>query len=640
MTIGVMGKKRLGNHAVLALIFFLLWFVAVGCSSGGGGGDDDDDDDNPPQTATGAKWTYMVYVAGDNNLSTAAFGDINEMEQVGSDENINIVVQVEFSRQFSRNLPENTLRGRISKDNDTDDMSSSLKDIGNKDMGNKDTLSQFISWAASTYPAEHYALVLWDHGAGWKNRNRLFTTTRGALEDATSGSFMSLPDIAEAVEKSGVKPDLINFDACLMAMYEVVYEFSGLTDYMVFSEEVEPGEGDPYDTILNALKSDPNMTAETLCKTITGKFKTFYQIQDRSSVTKSSVDMSYVPDLHTKLKALAAFMNDEIGTERPNIQLARDKAVNYDYPENRDLKSFFDYLESYTSDNELITLIASVKTVLNSMIVSNDIHVAESTDIGKSCGLAIYIPQRDQVTDSELTEYARLAINQTRASEDDSWGGFVNTLVTGDNNEGMGSLQTEPGNFVIWLEWDTDADLDLNIMEPDETIAAPYIGASSANGFLSEDSAYSGEPVEYYAAGEQVEAGDYLVFIEYYSDGVYYTGPTTAYLYIFDPENGDTDFQLIGSRYMGLSHPAPLYWYYDDTEIENVVYDVYSDWWFPYLFTRSLGGEDSLDIITAHGKSLSVVFRSKTKKRKDGIPDTGCMTRMKDVMRVAKDRND
>ena len=61
---------------------------------------------------------------------------------------------------------------------------------------------------------------------------------------------MSLPDLAGAVRTAGVHLDVINFDACLMAMYEVAYEFLGLTDYMVFSEEVEPGDGDPYDTIL------------------------------------------------------------------------------------------------------------------------------------------------------------------------------------------------------------------------------------------------------------------------------------------------------------------------------------------------------------------------------------------------------
>jgi hypothetical protein len=42
-----------------------------------------------------AKWTFMVYMAGDNNLDGAALRDIAEMAQAGSTKEVNILVQLD-----------------------------------------------------------------------------------------------------------------------------------------------------------------------------------------------------------------------------------------------------------------------------------------------------------------------------------------------------------------------------------------------------------------------------------------------------------------------------------------------------------------------------------------------------------------
>ncbi len=587
------------------VVIVLFSFLAIGCGGGGGGGDSDNGDNG--DTSGNANWTYMVYIAGDNNLSSAAVGDINEMEQVGSNNDVNIVVQVEFSRQYSPDINNyNTLRGRITRDSNQSQISSQFEDTGNQNMGDGQTLTDFIVWAAANYPADHYALVLWDHGAGWKISRNTGGITRGALQDATSDSFMSLPDIAAAVNNSGIHLDLINFDACLMAMYEVAYEFNGLADYMVFAEEVEPGEGDPYDTILQALVNSPNMSASNLAQTITSRFKAFYQAEARTEVTKSAVDMAYTATLHTELGELVQLMNTNVATERPNIQSARDASVNYEYPENHDLGDFLEKLANESSNNDIITKTAEIRSTLSTMVISNDIYSPDASDsILDSTGLAIFLPRRDQVTDSELSRYALLASNQARDADPNSWGGFVNLLITGDETGGMPTQQTGVGNFVIWLEWDSDADLDLLIWEADGSWAAPYIGSSSANGFLSEDSLYSGVSAEFYAAAETIEAGNYNIFVNCYQDGS--TTNTTAYIYLLDPPNGINDFVLQSQRIMNLSYPAPDNWSQYQSEWYNVADDVYSDWWWPGYLPRSTAREVSLS-----GLNQSVKFGNKS----------------------------
>ena len=77
-------------------------------------------------------------------------------------------------------------------------------------MGNPATLTDFIQWAVTNYPANHYLLDLWDHGDG----------IGGVCEDESSESILSLSDVRQAITRAGTHMDVIGFDACLMAMAE------------------------------------------------------------------------------------------------------------------------------------------------------------------------------------------------------------------------------------------------------------------------------------------------------------------------------------------------------------------------------------------------------------------------------------
>ncbi|MBF0225264.1 MAG: hypothetical protein HQK76_07390 [Desulfobacterales bacterium] len=624
-------SKKIFFQVFKISILFVIGLIGFISVIGTGGGSNEDE----TKPSVKAKWTYMLYMAGDNNLSDAAFGDINEMEEVGSTDNVNIVAQVEFSKQFSKNFPENTLRGKITKDNDIQKIGSSLADIGNKDMGNRDTLTNFINWAVSTYPAENYAIVMWDHGAGWKSKNNRIGGIRGACEDSTSGSFMSLPDIVYAFKQSGVRFGMVDFDACLMGMYEIAYEFSGVCDYMTFSEEVEPGEGNPYNTILQKLVNNPIMSSRELAKTTTSEFKAFYKAQARTYITKSSIDVSKSSQLHSDLSELARIMQSNISQERPNIQYSRDNSISYDYKENHDLGDFLQNLSHITNSSEIKNQINKINNTLATLIISNEVYSPNPNDlILGSTGLAIFLPRRDQITDEDLSNYARLSVNQTKS--DNNWGSFINTLINGDTDayeNPLTPLERAPGNFVIWLEWDSDADLDLIVLEPDGNFAAPYIGSASPNGFLSEESSYSGVSAEYYAALEQVETGYYDIIVNYYEDGSSSSYPTTAYLYLLDPETGIYDFELQDQRTMDLTNPAPEDWVDDDQEFENVWNDLYSDWWIPGSFPRAKINISSGTIITKGDIKFKVEFKRLKKDRKTFKPSKEEVKKLKNQLK-------
>jgi hypothetical protein len=104
-----------------------------------------------------AKWTFMVYMAGDNNLSDAGDMDLDEMRAVGSSPDVNVVVQ------FDRARDRGTTRYLVQKNGENEQTES----LGLTDCGDPQVLIDFVKWA-SRFSAERYALVLWNHGGGWE----------------------------------------------------------------------------------------------------------------------------------------------------------------------------------------------------------------------------------------------------------------------------------------------------------------------------------------------------------------------------------------------------------------------------------------------------------------------------------------
>ena len=88
------------------------------------------------QSAVGADWTVMVYLDGDNDLESAAIEDLNEMEQVGSNSNLNIVVLFDRVSGYNSSNGDwtDTRRGLVTADTDTYTISSSLTTVGEKNM--------------------------------------------------------------------------------------------------------------------------------------------------------------------------------------------------------------------------------------------------------------------------------------------------------------------------------------------------------------------------------------------------------------------------------------------------------------------------------------------------------------------------
>lgn len=532
-------------------------------------------------TSGKAKWTYLVYMAADNNLSPMAGLNVQQMMAAKSSPDVRIVVQVEQSAQYTQGADGKTMRGTV------DNGATHLKTLGDVDMSSGAALADFIRWGKQNYPADRYAVVLWSHGGGWKVNK----SSRGALQDVSSReAMMSLKDIAAAIRDAG-GVDLVNFDACLMAMYEVAYELRGAAKVMVASEEVIPGTGNPYDRVINRLVANPSQDAVTLGKGIAQDYIDHYRAAQRESVTISAIDLTAIDALHVKMRAAAATMVASMAGERLNIQAARDSATAYSMPNYHDLIAFADALAARATHGPLRTLAGELSAAARQAILVNHVQqVPGQLAVEGSTGLAVYLPSPADTTNAELAFYKTAATSNTAAGGETSWSDFVTALVT----NGGGSGQTEAsGPFAYGIEWDNpDVDLDLVINEPQGNWAGPAAGATSVNGFSSADSWDSGLAQETYTANSQLEKGAYDVFVQHAgcARGRASCGSTTVSVYRYDPSLGDTSAVLLGSRRMDATPALPALDSFSsfDAFIGAVDSDSYADWLYVRRVVRAL----------------------------------------------------
>ncbi|MEK7690151.1 MAG: clostripain-related cysteine peptidase, partial [Bdellovibrionota bacterium] len=222
------------------------------------------------------EWTLLVFMNGNNNLDDFGAYDLNEMEKVGSTDQVNVVVQ------WASLATNNVKRMYVTKDDDDQTVTSlPVQEMGAVDMGSYQALTDFIKWGAEKYPAKRYFVDVWDHGSGWHARKRLGVARSGfnaldiSWDDNTGNSITteqlgkSIKDAAKAI---GQKIDIYGSDACLMAMAEVAGEMKGAVNIFLGAQELEPGPGWPYDTFLARLTAKPVADAKEASKMLVEEF--------------------------------------------------------------------------------------------------------------------------------------------------------------------------------------------------------------------------------------------------------------------------------------------------------------------------------------------------------------------------------
>jgi hypothetical protein len=398
------------------------------------------------------KWTMMVYLAGDNNLDNNGVIDLKEMKKTGSTPDLNVIAQ--FDRAGA-GVP--TSRYYLKKDTSLD--ADAVQSLAETNSGSPDALLDFIKWGVTGYPAEHYLLVLWNHGQGWDDtdiyaeergagarllrssrvRHAFFRssvveaaklavgngkTTRAILLDDNAKDFLDnleMKNVLKAAKKLlGRKLDIVGMDACLMSMAEVGYQMRESVCYTVGSEQTEPLDGWPYDTILAALSKKPGMPPDILSKTIAQNYIASYK-GSSDAVTHSACDLTTSTEFAGSVKKLATALKAGLtdGPTKAAISDARNRVQEYEVADNVDLVDFCRLLGKAAVPDIIKTACNQVITALRSspgIVIASGYYGSEMKG---SKGVAIYFPTR---TVSPL--YSKLDFKKKTG-----WGTFLKKFV-------------------------------------------------------------------------------------------------------------------------------------------------------------------------------------------------------------------
>lgn len=385
-----------------------------------------------------SQWTVMVYLAGDNNLAAAGSTDLREMKAVGSTPEISIVAQFDSALK-NHTTARYYLRKGTPLQNDL------VKQLGKTNCGDPKVLLDFVTWAVKAYPAERYILVLWNHGNGWddeniyrtaraagvsiarrgalvegngrrsvsiaqirnvanrRHRRALFNASilagireRGIAYDDNAKDFLDCVELKKVLQSIkrvlGRKLDVLGMDACLMSMAEVLLQVKDSLDVTVASEQTEPSDGWPYDTVLAALAAKPHMSAEELAKVVVAKYIASYRKGD--GVTQAACDLSHLQPMVGSIDVLSKAMKQSLSTSgfAGEIMQVRQQVQAYEVDDYIDLFDFCTLLGQQSTS-------AAVRSACHAVagcIGSNDLVLASGSkgdSVENSHGISIYFPR-------------------------------------------------------------------------------------------------------------------------------------------------------------------------------------------------------------------------------------------------------
>ena len=358
------------------------------------------------------KWTILGYFDGNNYQDTVAdsasyvIRDVQDMEQVGSNEDVQIIVMLSsintegnsnyyFIEKQSGEPPTDVIRSKI------------LNSLGPEDMSNPETLKRFIEYGVENYPADHYMLIINDRGSGWK----------GVCSDQENGDgeMMSLPELDYAL--SNYNFEIILFNAPYMSMVEVAYQLKDEANYLVVLESnllmkniLSASEW------LQALANNPGINSKSLAYIVAEAIHTTAGLDNTISV----IDLSKMDALTSKIADFDSLLKSNIGDDWKEVLDARKTSPSFPIMYYVDLKKFCQNIQDTST-----YLNSTIKSAAQAVENANDVAVVKMLsypDLGYG-GLSIHFPLTSDKFDS--TDYVQLAF----AVSDSNWHVFLSEFI-------------------------------------------------------------------------------------------------------------------------------------------------------------------------------------------------------------------
>ncbi|NLC96663.1 MAG: peptidase C11 [Erysipelotrichaceae bacterium] len=321
--------------------------------------------------------TIMVYMIGSDLESNygMATKDINEMLYATIGENVNIILETGGAKKWNNNVISAKSNQRYLISNQG--MMTLDKNVGLKSMTDPKTLTDFVKYSVSNYPANRYMLIMWDHGGG--------SVSGFGYDQYFPKNTMTIDQISQSLKDANVKFDIIGFDACLMATLETAVALEPYSDYLLASEELEPGNGWYYTNWITKLSENTSIHSVDLGKIIIDDFiSESSKASRRDKLTLSIVDLAELNGVMKKhLPSFSVNLSELVkGDDYKVVSNARSTSREFAQSQKLDQVDLVDFANKIgtTESKELASAI------------SEAVKYNRTNNVTNAYGLSIYFP--------------------------------------------------------------------------------------------------------------------------------------------------------------------------------------------------------------------------------------------------------
>lgn len=341
--------------------------------------------------------TIMVYMCGTDleSRSGMATADLNEMAKAAIGDKVNLIVYTGGCTGWKNSVMSSSTNQIYQVT--SGGVKRLVDDAGNVSMTKPSTLTGFIQYCDKNFPANRYELILWDHGGG-------SLSGYGYDQKFQSSGSMTLKGLGEALYNADVTFDFIGFDACLMATAETAMTLAPYADYLIASEETEPGIGWYYTNWLTEFSKNTSMPTIEVGKKIVDDFVDSCATQCRGQKTTLAViDLAELQEtVPANFKAFSVNTTELIQTgEYKTVSDARAGAREFSTSKIDQVDLV--HLASGIGSDEAQELIDSILSAVK--------YNRTSGSMTDAYGLSIYFPYRKvSSVDSAVKTYDAIGI--------------------------------------------------------------------------------------------------------------------------------------------------------------------------------------------------------------------------------------
>lgn len=374
--------------------------------------------------------TLMVYMCGTDleSRSGMATNDLAEMANATIGKNVNLIVYTGGCKSWRNKIVNSNYNQIYQVANGG--LRLLEKNMGRGAMTDPATLTEFIRYCKKNFPANRNELILWDHGGG-------SLSGYGYDEKNPRAGSMTLDGINTALKNADMKFDFIGFDTCLMATVENALMLSKYSDYLISSEETEPGVGWYYTNWLSKISQDTSRPTLDIGKDIVDDFVSECAKRCRGQqTTLSVVDLSELQEtIPEPFSAFSKSTRSKIqDKEYSEVSTARGRTREFS-PSSRidqiDLIHFAKNIGSKEGKELAAVLLEAIK------------YNKTSSNMTNAYGLSAYFPyKRTSNVDKAVQTYSAIGMDEEYSSciRDFASMEVAGQVASGGTNTPMSSL--------------------------------------------------------------------------------------------------------------------------------------------------------------------------------------------------------